>query len=431
MNKEEVLEKYFHNAIKSKSLRYFEETTPKGNLVRGWICLEPGYFLSSIFLEEAVVNGEIIPQNRFLRGMPKQHYYDKNKWALNQNEDFTLYHCYEKLDGTCLMLYTLYDSEDRLLEIVPRTRGLAVAGQHIIEMYNMIDHAQIESFYSFPHNYDYVLMFELYGILNQHEISYFKTYIDLSFIGATFNENVLKMNDTLKIAYDCHFQMPYRLFSLYAYKNKWRIWGETSPFFPYYIDPNIAEETFDSLEECINRLSEIMETINCNYKKKNGYYALEGVVINGIDSNQNQRYVKIKPHTIYEKAKLSNGIPNSAIRKEVYRYFDENSLNKVEYLYKIDPLHYLKTIRKSLEQDFPSEYVCTPETNNKITKLFFKIWEAKIPSKSVQAAVSELLQKYPDENIINIMRFFSEEYPFLKGHSRQVYSILSQITGDK
>ena len=46
---------------------------------------------------------------------------------------------YEKLDGSCLILYGLYDDQGNLLEVVPKTRGVPVADKHIVEMYNEIE----------------------------------------------------------------------------------------------------------------------------------------------------------------------------------------------------------------------------------------------------------------------------------------------------
>ena len=158
MDKDYVLKEYFKNKVDSKSLRGLKQKTPQGNFASGWICLQPGEYLSSMLLTEIQTKDKIISCNRFLKGMPKQHYFDKNRWDLREQDNFNLYSCFEKIDGTCLMTYALYDEEDNLIEIVPRTRGMAVAANHIIDMFHLIDQAQIEKFYSFPHNYDYVLI---------------------------------------------------------------------------------------------------------------------------------------------------------------------------------------------------------------------------------------------------------------------------------
>ena len=146
-----------------------------------------------------------------------------------------------------MILYALYDDEDNLIEIVPRTRGMPVAQKRIIKMFDLIDKAQIEDFYHYPHNYDYSLMFEMFGILNRHEISYYQNYIDIKFIGATFEDKVCDRKEYLKIAYEYHFNIPSLLFEIVYYSNAWKIYPSKSKLFPYYINKDIFENKYTSL----------------------------------------------------------------------------------------------------------------------------------------------------------------------------------------
>ena len=77
--KKEIIDKYFDGQIKPKDLRKFKQKTPEGNFVSGYLCTQKGPFLSSMVLldVEVVKEGYHITQHRFIRGMPKQHYYDK------------------------------------------------------------------------------------------------------------------------------------------------------------------------------------------------------------------------------------------------------------------------------------------------------------------------------------------------------------------
>lgn len=427
LSKEEVVDKFFDNKVDLKDLHSFKQETPKGNIVSGYICKQVGDFLSSMVLLDVEIPDEDrhITKERFIRGMPKQHYYDSNDWSLLEDEEFTSYYCYEKLDGTCLMLYTIYDEDDNLIEIVPRTRGMPVAAKNIIRMFDLIDKAQIKKFYSVPHHLDHVLMFELFGILNQHEISYYQTYIDIALIGATIDEEVLPLKDVLHIAYDSDFQTPQILFDICSSHGVWRVWNRKSRLIPFYSD--IPTEKYDSLEECIESISNVLEDVNLNYKKENGHFATEGCVINGINEEGGQRYVKIKPKSIFEKAVLGNGIPKHAIRKEIYKYFDEYGVTKVKEIYNEDKFHFLEFVTKNLLEEFPEDLVQKNKTKKSITNLFYSIWELKTPSLSVQNAVDELMDKYSDKSIEEVMRLFAKEHPQLKNKAGDVYLILSHL----
>ena len=399
--RKEIAVKYFNNQVDYKQLKKFTQKTPQGNIVSGYLCMQEGPFLSSMVLLDVqlIDKDRHIKLPRFIRGMPKQRYYDKGGWSLQESEQFTLYPCYEKLDGTCLILYTLYDDEDKLIEIVPRTRGMAVAANHIIDMFNLVDQARIREFYSVPHQYDYVLMFELYGILNRHEITYHQYYIDIRLIGASLEREMLTKQELLSIAFNSHFNVPDLLFNLCSYDGVWRIWEEISRVSPYIDKKQIHNVTYDSLQECIEGLEQIMEEINQNYEAYNGHIAIEGVVINGRDENENQRYVKIKPFSVLKMAKLGNGIPGYVIRKEVYKYFDEYGIIKVKEIYNKDKLHFLKFIQRNLIEEFPEDLVLSGKTTKKITKIFFNVWESRTPDLTVQKICQELADRYPNEKL--------------------------------
>lgn len=428
MEKKEVIKTFFNNSIKAKNLIPFRSKTPMGNYISGWICKQEGSYLSSMLLETIETKDKVIKCNRFIKGMPKQHYYDKKNWNLLEDPDFSIYYCSEKLDGTCLILYTLYDEDDQLIEIVPRTRGMPVAANNIIDMYNLIDKAQIEKFYSLPHNLDYVLMFELYGILNRHEITYHKKYIDIGFIGATIGDQVLNFKKTMILAFQNDFEMPDKLFEIVFFDNKWSIFPQRSRLYPYYMEKDyFVDKKYESLEECINALSEIMEIINKNYKEKNGHIAIEGLVINGTNQSGGQRFVKIKPESVLKKAKCGNGIPRFAIRKEVYKYFDEYGVIEVKNIYEKNKLDYLNFVKKNLLEEFPKDLVCSSKTDKKISNVFFDVWESKTPSLTIQNVAQDLAFKYPDSQISDIMKIFAKEYPSMKNRAREIYSVLKHL----
>lgn len=428
LSKEEVADKFFNNEVDLKDLHPFKQETPKGNIVFGYICKQVGDFLSSMVLLDVEIPSENrhITKERFLRGMPKQHYYDKNDWNLLEDKEFTSYYFYEKLDGTCLMLYTIYDEDDKLIEIVPRTRGMPVAPEHILRMFNLIDKAQINKFYSVPHHLDCVLIFELFGILNCHEILYYKTYIDIAFIGATIDKEVLPLKDALRICYDADLQTPQILFDVCSSHGVWRIWPRKSTLIPFYYD-DMSGEKYNSLEECIERVADVLEEVNQNYKNENGYFVTEGCVINGFNEKGGQRYVKVKPKSIWERAILGSGIPPHVIRKEVYKYFDEYGVIEVKKIYDENKFHYMDFVIENLLEEFPEDIVNKHETKRRITETFHFIWELKTPSLSIQNVINDLLDKYPDKPVKEVMRLFAKEYPQFKNKSGEVYSILRHL----
>ena len=53
--------------------------------------------------------------------------------------------------------------------------------------------------------------------------------------------------------------------------------------------------------------------------------------------------------------------------------------------------------------------------------------EAKEPPKGLQDICNELVEKYPDSDISDLMRLFAQEYPEKKRHARIVYSIFERL----
>ena len=192
--------KYF-NKCKAKYLRRFSEETPEGNCIKGWICHKPNRYLGSLLIDE--VNGE--KHEQYVQSMPKIEYFnDERDICLDSEICGVVLNdaiAYEKLDGSCLILYPLLWEDGKIMEIVPKTRGRAVADSHFIELFNKIDKSPIYEYYADNKG---ILFFELYGILNQHEIIHYQTGADIVLIGA-YEEN----QDG-----DFEFAIPYRLWML-------------------------------------------------------------------------------------------------------------------------------------------------------------------------------------------------------------------------
>lgn len=187
--KEKFCEKYFQNKVEPKYLSEFKAKTPEGNLIWGYISRKSNMYLGSIIITHICEkNGKSYDTEQFVQSFPKIHYWDDNN-KLNDVGNEIIYYCQEKLDGTCLILYSLNDDNGNSIEIIPKSRNLAVAGDHILEMFNLVDKKAILEFFKNPRHFNDTLMFELYGILNRHEIAHMENYIDIRLIGAYIDEN--------------------------------------------------------------------------------------------------------------------------------------------------------------------------------------------------------------------------------------------------
>lgn len=424
--KEKFCEKYFENKVKPKHLRQFKAKTPKGNVIEGYISRKPNRYLGSLVITHITEkNGTEYDVEQFVQSFPKIHYWD-SEHKLKEDSEQIIYHCQEKLDGTCLILYSLNDDVGNSIEIVPKTRGQPVADRHILDMYRLIDKKAIEEFFSNPYHFNDTLMFELFGVLNRHEITHMDTYIDIALIGA-YIDGVFLNYVSLKCCGDLDgFRMPPTVFTIekYPYENSYSIrWsGDDFKVRNYRQD---CEDSFPTLYDAISEIKALMKQINQEYFRQNGRSAMEGVVINGEHFTGGQMYLKIKPENIEAEARNPYSVPRRFVLKEVQKYFDEFG-SKVPELYGADETHYIKYIKLQLEEEFTYEQIEDPRTRRRIHDVFMDVWDSKIPPKSIQNICDELIHDNPDANVSELLRIFAKTYPSKKKHSRQVYQILSR-----
>ena len=166
-------------------------------------------------------------------------------------------------------------------------------------------------------------------------------------------------------------------------------------------------------------LKEAIDTINNNYEQP----LLEGVVINSTRSNGLQNYIKVKTSTIEIKHRSENGIPRQDIIKELNKYFDDYQ-SQIKELYSEDKYCYWPYVREMLLEDYPVEYVDNHKTKNKTERLFLKVWDARMPSPELDTITDELIQDYPNANVVDLIRLFAQKYPQLKKQANTVYSLL-------
>ena len=344
-----------------------------------------------------------------------------------EDEESLIYHCQEKLDGTCLIIYALKDDLGQIIELIPKTRGMPVADEHILEMFKLVDKKAIEEFFKNSNHSNDTLMFELYGICNKHEIAYMDTYIDIRLIGAYVDETFLNY-----IAIKCYcdlddFRTPETIYTIekYPYESSFSVkWcGVNHKLKNYEVT---TDQTFPTLFDAINEVKSLLEQINNEYMEYNGRRVVEGVVINGEHFKGGQVYLKIKPKDIEMEARSPDSVPRRFILKEIQKYFDEYG-SQVREIYEEDETHHVKYVKHQLREEFTYEQIEDPRTRRRIKKVFMEVWDSKVPSKSLQNICEDLIRENPDASTQDLLKIFAKNFPSKKKDSRFAYRIFSSI----
>lgn len=407
-----IIETYFDNKVKKKDLYQFKQETKKGNIIEGYICRKPNEYLGSMFIEK--VNNEDNPQ--FIHSMPKIHYYSKKIEGIETEE--IIFH--EKLDGSCIIYYPLYQ-DGGVIEVIPKTRNTVIADDFI---FNLLKKAITYPIEEIVKEYDIVLMFELYGVLNQHEIYNPDAYCSLTLIGGySINTNQMYSNSMLdSFAEKYNLKRPRHLITVHGFQGVYFI-TFISPYLQIYYH-NDRTSMHTSLSEVIQKIKKILSQVNQESYNINGFALTEGVVANM--QKQIGGYLKVKPEEIELKHK---GIPTIEIKKEVRKYWDEYG-SKIEAIYKQDKKHYLNYVKENLAEDFPIDIVESNKTKKRIEKIFFTIWDAKTVPIGIQEIARTLCEENPELSLPEIMNIFSQQYPQKKNQARMVYSICKKIKGE-
>ena len=412
MSINQIIETYFNNKVKKKDLYQFKQKTKKGNIIEGYICRKPNEYLGSMFIEK--VNNEDNPQ--FIHSMPKIHYYSKKIEGIETEE--IIFH--EKLDGSCIIYYPLYQ-DGEVIEVIPKTRNTVIADDFI---FNLLKKAITYPIEEIVKEYDIVLMFELYGVLNQHEIYNPDAYCSLTLIGGySINTNQMYSNSMLdSFAEKYNLKRPRHLITVHGFQGVYFI-TFISPYLQIYYR-NDRTSMYTSLSEVIQKIKKILSQVNQESYNINGFALTEGVVANM--QKQIGGYLKVKPEEIELKHK---GIPTIEIKKEVRKYWDEYG-SKIEAIYKQDKKHYLNYVKENLAEDFPIDIVESNKTKKRIEKIFFTIWDAKTVPIGIQEIARTLCEENPELSLSEIMNIFSQQYPQKKNQARMVYSICKKIKGE-
>lgn len=420
MEKTECKERFFDNSVRLKDLYWFKAVTPKQNHIEGYICNARNEYLGSMVILK--LNDKNVVQ--FVHAMPKIHYYNDGMKLIPGN---TQYHAYEKLDGTCLIIYPLLNEKKEVIEIVPKTRGTPVADDWVIEMYKYVDDLSIQNLLN--RHPDMILIFELYGVLNHHEIFYTNCYIDLVCIGIIHDDLILDGDLVDMYASKYHLKRPRILYTLSCdLDNNWHIYKRDLLELSLYDDTDYSQ-VFDSQAAAFDSLKQHITVLNNNYRHRHNRSIVEGVVINTINIEGNHLYIKCKSSEIEELHQSQNGIRSVVLKKEIYKYFDEYGA-KVRDIYKDDPSHYYNYVVEGLSEEFPDVAINNPITKNRIESIFLRILESRTPSQGLQQLCTKLVEDNPNKNLPELMQIFAKDYPEYKNKSRMVFSILKSIKGD-
>lgn len=394
--------------LKDKDVRVFDEVTPDGNRIKGEICMKQNRFYGSLHITS--VNGEV--HDQYVQSMPKIKYYESSD---DIDLDYDII-AYEKMDGSCLIIYPLI-VDGEIIEIIPKTRGRAVADEHFMDLYSKIDKAGIFDYYNYNTG---VLFFELYGILNQHQILHYDTGISIVLIGE----------------YDNGFANPFRLWSLcnsYMFKVPSELYIVRKDVFDddihissgwkyrYYL--NEKHNSVDSVDEISDYIMDSLESLNNNYMEANNRLAVEGVVINCTNKDGHQKYIKVKPKTILDGIRNEQGVLKKDILKECRKYWDDYG-SEIHSIYEKDKNHHTEYLIRMLSEDYPIEII--NKSKKKIENVFMDYWKSKEVPASLHNICDELIDEYGDKGIGYCMRMFAQKYPMMKKKARMVYSVLEK-----
>ena len=433
--KKDICDLYF-NELKPKHLKKFTEKTPKGYTLMGYICKKANHYLGSMYIVDYIdpETEEVHSAEQFIQAMPKIHYYSHYDRMVEKNDHS--FKCREKLDGSCLILFGLYDNDGKLLEVVPKTRGVPVADKHIIEIYNELDHSNIEEFFKQYARFHPTLMFELYGQLNQHSIFYPEYRISLSLLGITFDREFIGWNDVEYIAQQFDFKLPNHIFTLHYVNGFWDILINPG-IYAHYLIKDMTEEqklglqvSYPTQLDAVTAVKDYITIINRSYFKVHKHSLLEGVVVNAYDHvEENPMFMKIKSAEIEEKCRTVEGIPRKFILKECQKYFDEYG-SQAKEIYQKDDKHAYNYIMNNLSEEFDKEALENKKTKNRVKNVFLDMLEAKEPPVGLQEICNKLVEEYPGQNATDYIRLFAQEYPEKKRQARVAFSIFETLVGD-
>ncbi len=393
----EFLSKKYFNSLPIKVLRKMKFTSPKGNVCTCFISKEPNDLLGSMVITE--ING--VKTEQFVHGMPKLHYWMDYIEDIENSLQEQILEFREKLDGTNICLYKLYNPVDnKLIEIIPKTRNMPVLSPEFQELYNSIDTSKIIKYFTGDFQI-HTLIFELWGDLNIHTVNYTHK-LDLSLL--CFYNSDLSLNFS-----NTKFNAPKVIGRLYKKDNI------------YFAKLDNAEFKSDNISSLINEIEDYFESLN------NGeILSLEGAILN-LKLDKATVFAKIKPPSIKEAHSLSNGISTFAIKKEVLKFFDEFGKKQATDIIENNIHTAIEYIQDNLLEEYNEKYVYLNMTSSKIEQVLLKISQRKQIDKKLLEIGEKILKENPEKHIGEIMRIFAKKYPQLKNKSEEMYNGIKEL----
>ena len=361
----------------------FKRTTPKGNVIVGYMCLKHNRFYGSLLIEG--VNGETAYQ--VIHGMPKLHYYKGHNPLICSPSDSIVIH--EKLDGSNLLLYPLKDANGEVLEVVPKSRNTPVAHKSLIKLWENIPQKNaIENHIKETEN---ILIFELFGYENPHEIKY-NLPLDIGLLrGYNKCNKALDNSQLVKIKEELGISRP------------WKTGGDFNPTIPF-------KDFYFNIVNSLNALDDSN---------------IEGVVLSGTSPEYTFRQLKIKKKEYYEKHKYQGGVPTPIIRKEVYKLFDNNYIDCEDLKEHLD--EYIEEVMVNLKEEIDERYVEQASTRKNIKNTLVREVGKRSVDEDFQTILFKLYHDNKDLELSQLMKKFGEEYSFLKHKSRKAYNVLNRL----
>ena len=367
----------------SKEWLKFKRTTPEGNSIVGYMCLKHNRFYGSLVIEE--VNGETAYQTIY--GMPKLHYYNGHNPLICSPSDSIVIH--EKLDGSNLLLYSLKDANGELLEVVPKSRNTPVAHKSLIKLWEKIPQKKdIEDYIKESND---ILIFELFGYENPHEIKY-NVPLNIGLLrGYNKCNKPLDSKQIDKLKQKLKIIRPFKLGETVSMK------GSFKSYYGFLIKLINSYEAWD----------------------------IEGWVLSGTSPEYTFRQLKIKKKEYYEKHKYQGGVPTPIIRKEVYKLFDNNYIDCEDLKEHLD--EYINEVSVNLKEEIDEKYVEQASTRKNIKNTIIREVGKRSVNKDFKTLLEELYENNKYLELSDLMKKFAEEYPFLKHKSRKAYNVLNRF----
>lgn len=411
--REDLSKKYFNN-INPKYLRKMEYITPKNHEVTCYISKKPNYQLGSMVISK--VDG--VSTEHYVQGMPKIKYFD-------EYDDFKIPKSItEKLDGTNILLYFLHDPvTGNVIEVLAKTRNMPILSHEFNVLFEYLSFNK-DSFLYYKDTLQSVA-FELYGSENLHSIHY-KEDLNLRLLTAfdKSGEQVhFSMLDYLSKLLDV--PLPDNLFNVnyFPASGKYIVTFTVEAKKKYGNDltslKSYIYQDCNSMFDVYSLISLILEELNNKFETP----IIEGVVVNTSFNGVNFQ-MKNKPPTIKENHTCSDGIPIKAIRKELNKFIDDFGKSEALEYMKNDRCVVYAYLTNNLLEEFTQSKIDMIETQKRIVTVINNKISCNLVNPEIKSIGLNLIKKYPNLTVKELMKKFSLDYPDLKKSSRKMFNVI-------